>query len=90
MRSGRSYAEPVWERTEDGLLNFEWFTARNYIALSGATERDIAKAFGLVEMLPAEDEIAFITEYRSEGEIDKALCYLSGRGVNVLSRIRLL
>lgn len=90
MRSGRSYAEPVWEKAENGLLNFEWFTARNYIALSGATERDIAKAFGLVEMLPAEDEIAFITEYRSEGEIDEALCYLSGRGVDVLSRIRLL
>ena len=90
MRSGRSYAEPIWEKTEAGLVDFESFTSRNYIALSGADNEDITKAFGRVQMLSSEGEVAFITERISEGEIDEALCYLSGRGVNVLSRIRLL
>ncbi len=90
MRSGRSYAEPIWEKTEAGLVDFESFTSRNYIALSGADNEDITKAFGRVQMLSSEGEVAFITESISEGGADTAIRYLSSRGINLLSRIRLL
>ena len=85
MRSGRNIAEPVMEKTADGLLPFESFTARQYIALEPTDREKIEGAFGAVEYLDADGEVAFITDMISEGEAMQKLCHFK-----LKSRIRLI
>lgn len=88
MRSGRNYAEPIFEKTEDGLLNFDDFVAKNYIALSSTTIADIKAAFGEVQLICEDEEIAFITSNMSESDVLAAIKSL--KEAKLKSRIRLL
>ncbi len=87
MRSGRNYAEPVWEKSDEGLLDFADFASRQYIAVSGADKTAINKAFGAVQLIAEGEEIAFITAPLSENDTIAALDKLAA---DVRSRIRLI
>ncbi len=87
MRSGRNYAEPMWEKSDSGLLDFSDFVSRQYIAVSGADRAAIEAAFGSVQLISEGEEIAFITAPISERNVSSALDRLSAE---VKSRIRLI
>ena len=85
MCSGRAVAQPTMVKTTEGLLDFSSFTAKQYIALEGATKEQIEAIFGRVNYLSEGEEIAFITEKIGEGELLEKLGDLK-----VKSRIRLV
>ena len=90
MRTGTSYAEPTFIKSEEGLLNFADHESRHYVAISGADMKAIENEFGKVKLISEGDEIAFITEFRSEKAIEKALSSLEKSGAEIKSRIRLI
>ncbi|MBQ8413888.1 MAG: homoserine dehydrogenase [Clostridia bacterium] len=90
MRSGRSYAEPCWTKTDDGLLDFACFEARNYVALDGVTLSEVNAALGEIQLICDEGELAFITGVLSESEISEAIEKLTTAGATIKSRIRLV
>ena len=85
MRSGRSIAQPTMVKTAEGLLPFEGFEARQYIAVEGCDEAEIERIFGRVDYLCVGDEISFITDSMTEGDAVEKL-----RSLKVKSRIRLI
>ena len=87
MRSGRSCAQPTMIKSLDGVCNFADFEAQQYIALSGANEAEVEAAFGNVQFIPTDAEIAFITKKMREGDVEAKLGAL---GVEIKSRIRLV
>ena len=90
MRSGRAYAEPVWDKTSTGLRDFKEFRSRHYIAISGADEKTVTELLGEVQLIPIEGEIAFITSVMSEEDVTKSIEALTAGGARVRSRIRLI
>ena len=88
MRSGTNYAEPVWEKCNDTLGDFDDFESKQYIALSGAKMSDVEKAFENVQVISCEDEISFVTEPISESEANRILKTICC--AEVKSRIRLI
>ncbi len=90
MRSGRSYAEPCWTKTDDGLSDFACFEARNYVALDGVTLSEVNAALGEIQLICDEGELAFITGVLSESEISEAIEKLTTAGATIKSRIRLV
>ena len=90
MCSGRCCAQPKMERDADRLLPFSDFESRSYIAIVGGCQNCVKSAFGEVELIDAEGEIAFITEKMSEAATEAALAALTAKGIDVKSRIRLL
>ena len=85
MRSGRSIAQPTMVNTAEGLLPFEGFEARQYIAVEGCDESEIERIFGKVDYLCVGDEISFITDCMTEGDAVEKL-----KSLKVKSRIRLI
>lgn len=85
MRSGRSIAQPTMVKTAEGLLPFEAFKARQYIAVEGCDEAEIERIFGKVDYLCVGDEISFITDCMTEGDAIEKL-----KSLKVKSRIRLI
>ncbi len=85
MRSGRSIAQPTMVKTAEGLLPFESFEARQYIAVEGCDEAEIERIFGRVDYLCVGDEISFITDCMTEGNAVEKL-----KSLKVKSRIRLI
>ena len=90
MRSGRSYAEPCWTKTDDGLSDFACFEARNYVALDGVMLSEVNAALGEIQLICDEGELAFITGVLSESEISEAIEKLTTAGATIKSRIRLV
>ena len=90
MRSGRSYAEPVWEKTEDGLLDIKKFKSRHYIAMTDVERSAVIRELGDAEVVGLGDELAVITPEMSEKDISKAIKALKKSGAEILSRIRLI
>ena len=89
MRSGTSYAEPVWEKSDEGLMDFSLFESKHYIALRD-TDLDTAKAeLGEVEVISEGKEIALVTGLLSEDKVTEALKNLTEKGAKIKSRIRL-
>lgn len=89
MRTGRSYAEPVWVKTNEGLAGFGDFESRQYIALSGVSADEAKLAFGDVQILAEGEELQIITAPISEKCIVNKLNSLSDKGGKVRSRIRI-
>lgn len=87
MRSGRCCAQPVIQKSFDGVIDFDRFESRNYIAVDSSNENEIKTAFGEIQLIEAEGEIKFITKRMSEAEIKEAIAKISG---TVKSRIRLI
>ena len=87
MRSGRSCAQPTMIKSLEGVCDFADFEAQQYIALSGVKEADVTAAFGEVQFIPADAEIAFITKKMREGDVEAKLEALRAE---IKSRIRLI
>lgn len=87
MRSGRSCAQPTMIKSLEGVCDFADFEAQQYIALSSVKEADVTAAFGEVQFIPADAEIAFITKKMREGDVEAKLEAL---GAEIKSRIRLI
>ena len=85
MRSGRSIAQPTMVKTTEGLLHFEDFEARQYIAVENCDEAEIERIFGKVDYLCVGDDISFITDCMTEGDAVEKL-----KSLKVKSRIRLI
>lgn len=90
MRSGRNYAEPIWVKTDEGLLSFEDHVAKQYICLSGVNLKEAEEMFGKVQLVTDGEEIAFITGEMREGDVDDAISRLEKAGKTLTSRIRLI
>lgn len=86
MRSGVCCAAPVMEKTSEGVLSFDGFVSRSYIALSGISKEKVREIFGEVSFIDS-DECAFITSPLSEEQVGTML---GKSGAACLSRIRLL
>ena len=90
MRTGINYAEPTFKKTEEGLSNFADFESRHYIAISGTDMGAIENEFGKVQLISEGDEIAFVTEFRTEKLVDDAISHLEKNGATIKSRIRMI
>ncbi len=91
MVSGRSCAQPVMEKCADGALDFDSFVSRSYIAIEGGCPVCVRRAFGEVQIIEGESELAFITGAMSEADTNAAIEALKkDSGATVKSRIRLL
>ena len=90
MQSGTKCAKPVMNKTDEHLLPFSDFESQSYIAVKGGCENCVKGAFGEVQFIDAEGEIAFITAKMSEAKTEEALKALSDKGIEIKSRIRLL
>lgn len=90
MCSGTSCAKPVMNRTAEGTLPFSSFESRSYIAVKGGCENCVKSAFGEVQFIDAEGEIAFITEKMSEADTECAMAKLTAKGIEIKSRIRVI
>ncbi len=90
MRSGRDYAEPRWEKTDEGLLDFGDMKSRHYIALSGIERTEIEDTFGQIQVISVNNEIVFITDVMAEKTVLAALEKLASLGAEIKSRIRLI
>jgi len=90
MRSGRNYAAPVFCRTCRDVRDFGDFECRRYIAMSGVCPECVKAAFGEVQRIDGEGELAFITQPMSEKSTDEAIASLLAKGGELKSKIRLL
>ncbi len=90
MRSGRNTAIPAMVKTEEGVLPFSEFESQSYIAVKGGCENCVKEAFGEVQFIDAEGEIAFITAKMKEEDSLSAVEKLIAKGIEIKSRIRLL
>ncbi len=87
MRSGRSCANPVFERDgSDVGCAFEDFATKNYLAFPKGCEAAIKAAFGSVQFIESESELLVITSPLTEREVKEKLSALPAP----LSRIRML
>jgi len=90
MRSGVNTATPVMEKTTEGVCDFGNFVCRSYIAVVGGCQNCVKGAFGEVDFIESEGEIAFITKEMSENDALAAIEKLTSKGIELKSRIRLL
>ena len=90
MCSGRNTAIPTMVKTDSGILDFDGFTAKNYLAVKGGCENCVKGAFGDGSFIDGGDEIAFITSEMTEKDVLTAIDALTAKGISVNSRIRLL
>lgn len=89
MRSGTSYAEPTWEKSNEGLLDFDLFESKHYIAFTNIDLESVKAELGEIELISEGKEIALLTGVLSEGKVTEALKNLSAKGAKIKSRIRL-
>lgn len=90
MRSGRNYAEPLFEKSDSSLLDFNDFKSRHYLAICGSDRTKIEDAFGPVEIIHEGTELTFITCETSERNVKAAIENLTLCGAEIKSRIRLI
>ena len=90
MRSGIHAATPVMNKTTDGVLDFDSFVCRSYIAVVGGCQNCVKDAFGEVEFIESEGEIAFLTSAMSEADTATSIEKLTAKGIELKSRIRIL
>jgi homoserine dehydrogenase len=88
MRTGREYAEPVWEKGCEGMLDFADIEARHYIALEGADKDKVKSILGNIQVIAEGKELQIVTAAMKEGQLVEALNLLSG--CTVKSRIRII
>ena len=77
-------------KTTDGVLSFGSFRCKNYAAVIGGCRNCVKDAFGEVEFIDTDKEIAFITDEMSEDDFALASKKLTDKGIEIKSRIRLL
>ena len=87
MRSGRACAQPTMVKTGEDVIDFANFESRHYIAVEGASEKELTDAFGEIQMLNTAKEMRFVTKTMRDADVEKAL---GGLSIAVKSRIRLI
>ena len=90
MRSGTNYAEPVWEKSDEGLIDFSLFESKHYIALKDIDLETVKAKLGEAQIISEGKEIALVTEVLSEDKVTDALKNLRAKGAKVKSRIRII
>ena len=90
MRSGTNYAEPVWEKSDKGLIDFSLFESKHYIALKDVDLETVKAELGEAQLISEGKEIALVTELLNEDELTEALKNLRAKGAKVKSRIRII
>ena len=90
MRSGTNYAEPVWEKSDEGLIDFSLFESKHYIALKDIDIETVKAELGEAQLISEGKEIALVTEVLSENKVTEALKNLRAKGAKVKSRIRII
>ena len=90
MRSGTNYAEPVWEKSDEGLIDFSLFESKHYIALKDIDLETVKAELGEAQLISEGKEIALVTEVLSEDKVTEALKNLRAKGAKVKSRIRII
>ena len=90
MRSGTNYADPVWEKSDEGLIDFSLFESKHYIALEDIDLETVKAELGEVQLISEGKEIALVTEVLSEDKVIEALKNLRAKGAKVKSRIRII
>ena len=90
MRSGTNYAEPVWEKSDEGLIDFSLFESKHYIALKDIDLETVKAELGETQLISEGKEIALVTEVLSEDKVTEALKNLRAKGAKVKSRIRII
>ena len=89
MRSGTSYREPIWEKSEEGPVDLDLLKSEHYLAVSDIDAAVAEELLGDLQIISTEGELAFITEEMSEGDMLSAIRALCARGAVIHSRIRL-
>ena len=81
---------PIWTPADESEpTDFESFTCRHYVALSGVESNAVDVIFGKTQPVPTvEGEIAFLTELMTEREALDKLDRLYAAGAILQSRIR--
>ena len=74
-------------KTDEGVIDFDRFESRHYIAVDGSSENDIKAAFDAIQIIDTDGEIKFITKKMSEADVKQALNKINGRKK---SQIRLI
>ena len=90
MRSGTSYAEPIWEKSNDNLMDFALFESKHYLAIRDADIDTVKNALGEVKVVSDGKELAVVTEILSEDEMTAAIEKLTAGGAKIKSRIRIV
>ncbi len=90
MQSGTKCAKPTMIKSDEKLLPFADFEAQSYIAIKGGCENCVKGAFGEVQFIDSDGEIAFITAKLSEKDTLLAIEKLEAKGIEIKSRIRLI
>ena len=84
MRSGINAAAPVMVKTEEGVLAFDGFVCRSYVAVVGGCRNCVKDAFGEVDFIDCDGEIAFVTKEISESDALSALEKLTAKQKTLL------
>ena len=91
MCSGRQCAHPVFVKDGgDVAAAFDSFVCRNYLAFPEGCGRSVTELFEGVQFIESEDETLVITAPINEGEMKAMLYLLAQKGIEPISRIRLL
>ena len=90
MRSGRNYAEPVWTRSDEGLLDISTLESKHYIAVCGADLTTVEAMLGAVQVIENGKELSFITDKLSEKQVASVIERLRASGAKLRSSIRLI
>ncbi len=91
MCSGRRCANPVFVKDGgDVAAAFDSFVCKNYFAFPAGCEASIVEFFGHVQFIESESEVLFITPPASEADMSAKLAALKIKGVEPISRIRII
>ena len=91
MCSGIQCAHPVFVKDDgDVAAAFDSFVCRNYLAFPEGCGRSITEVFDGVQFIESEDETLVITSPISECNMRDKLSLLAQKGIEPMSRIRLL
>ena len=90
MRSGVHYAEPVFTKSNEGLMAFDSFASKHYVAMSSVDVQLIKSCFDGAEIISLGDEVAVVTPSMSEMDVLACIKNAEDKGAHLESRIRLL
>jgi homoserine dehydrogenase len=91
MCSGRQCAHPVFVKDSGDLAAaFDSFVCKNYLAFPEGCGRSITEVFEGAQFIESEDETLVITSPISECDMRDKLSLLAQKGIEPMSRIRLL
>jgi len=91
MCSGRRCANPVFVKDGgDVAAAFDSFVCKNYFAFPAGCEASIVEFFGHVQFIESESEVLFITPPASEADMSAKLAALKIKGIDPISRIRII